>query len=87
MMPLFIKLLLCIMRIIVKEQYLQKIVAKSPLTMVKNPGLKKGLAKAARAGSSRSPLWKKGGIAFGPKPRDFGFEVPKKVRIAACVNL
>ena len=37
----------------------------------------------ARAGSSRSPLWKKGGITFGPKPRDFSFDVPKKVRIAA----
>jgi large subunit ribosomal protein L4 len=48
----------------------------------KKPWAQKGTGRA-RSGSSRSPLWKKGGITFGPKPRDFGFEVPKKVRIAA----
>jgi large subunit ribosomal protein L4 len=34
----------------------------------------------ARAGSRRSPTRIGGGSAFGPKPRDFGFKVPKKVR-------
>lgn len=48
----------------------------------KKPWAQKGTGRA-RAGSTRSPLFKKGGMSFGPKPRDFGFEVPKKVRIAA----
>jgi len=34
----------------------------------------------ARAGTRRSPIRIGGGVAFGPKPRDFGFKVPKKVR-------
>jgi len=34
----------------------------------------------ARAGSKRSPTRIGGGSAFGPKPRDFGFTVPKKVK-------
>ncbi len=34
----------------------------------------------ARAGSRRSPLRVGGGIAFGPKPRDHGYRVPKKLR-------
>lgn len=48
----------------------------------KKPWAQKGTGRA-RAGSSRSPLWKKGGIAFGPKPRDFSFDVPRKVKTAA----
>ncbi|MBI3315318.1 MAG: 50S ribosomal protein L4 [Candidatus Omnitrophica bacterium] len=48
----------------------------------KKPWAQKGTGRA-RAGSNRSPLWKKGGIVFGPKPRDFSFDVPRKVRIAA----
>src|SRR4051812_10831477 len=48
----------------------------------KKPHAQKGTGRA-RAGSSRSPLWKKGGITFGPQPRDFSVTVPKKVRIAA----
>lgn len=34
----------------------------------------------ARAGSTRSPLWLKGGVAHGPKPRDFSQKVNRKVR-------
>ena len=37
----------------------------------------------ARAGSRRSPLRVGGGVAFGPKPRDYGYKVPKKVRSLA----
>ena len=48
----------------------------------KKPWAQKGTGRA-RQGSSRSPLWKKGGIVFGPQPRDFGYSVPKKVRVAA----
>src|SRR5208283_415307 len=48
----------------------------------KKPWAQKGTGRA-RQGSTRSPLWKKGGITFGPKPRDFGYRVPKKVRDAA----
>lgn len=32
----------------------------------------------ARAGSVRSPLWRHGGIVFGPLPRDYGYTMPKK---------
>src|SRR5512135_3225104 len=34
----------------------------------------------ARAGSSRSPLWRGGGTVFGPQPRDYSYELPKKAR-------
>jgi large subunit ribosomal protein L4 len=34
----------------------------------------------ARSGSSRSPLWRGGGIVFGPQPRDYSYTLPKKAR-------
>ena len=37
----------------------------------------------ARAGSSRSPLWKGGGTIFGPQPRDYSYSLPKKAKKAA----
>ncbi len=48
----------------------------------KKPWRQKGTGRA-RAGSTRSPLWHKGGVVFGPHPRDFGYSVPKKIRTAA----
>jgi large subunit ribosomal protein L4 len=45
----------------------------------RKPYRQKGTGRA-RAGSIRSPLWRGGGVIFGPTPRDFGFSVPKKVR-------
>ncbi len=37
----------------------------------------------ARAGTSRSPLWKGGGVIFGPNPHDFHMKVNKKVKSLA----
>lgn len=48
----------------------------------KKPYRQKGTGRA-RAGTTRSPLWTGGGVIFGPKPRDYSYKVPKKVRKAA----
>jgi len=45
----------------------------------KKPWRQKGTGRA-RVGSTRSPLWRGGGVVFGPKPRDYSYSVPKKVR-------
>lgn len=37
----------------------------------------------ARHGGVRAPIFVKGGIAFGPKPRDFGMKLPQKMRTVA----
>lgn len=34
----------------------------------------------ARVGSARSPLWRGGARIFGPKPRDYGFKLPEKMK-------
>lgn len=45
----------------------------------KKPWKQKGRG-GARAGTSRSPLWVGGGTIFGPRPRDYRQDIPKKVR-------
>ncbi|MCX5907056.1 MAG: 50S ribosomal protein L4, partial [Deltaproteobacteria bacterium] len=48
----------------------------------KKPWKQKGTGRA-RAGHSRSPLWRGGGTVFGPQPRSYAFRLPRKVRRAA----
>jgi large subunit ribosomal protein L4 len=48
----------------------------------RKPWRQKGTGRA-RVGTIRSPLWRGGGVVFGPKPRSYSYKVPKKVRKAA----
>ena len=48
----------------------------------KKPWRQKGTGRA-RAGSFQSPLWRGGGVVFGPKPRDFRKKVSKQTRALA----
>ena len=51
------------------------------------PWRQKGTGRA-RQGSNRSPQWRGGGVALGPKPRSFAQKTPKKmVRLALCSAL
>ncbi len=43
------------------------------------PWRQKGTGRA-RAGTRKSPIWRGGGTTFGPKPRDYSYKLPKKVR-------
>ena len=43
------------------------------------PWRQKGTGRA-RAGTRTSPIWRGGGVTFGPKPRDYSYQLPKKVR-------
>ena len=45
----------------------------------KKPWKQKGTGRA-RAGLARSPIWRKGGVVFGPKPRDYSKNLPRGVR-------
>ena len=45
----------------------------------RKPWRQKGTGHA-RQGSTRSPQWRHGGVALGPKPRSYGFDINKKVR-------
>lgn len=40
----------------------------------------------ARAGSIRSPIWKGGGVSFGPKPRDYSYAIPRKAKKLALFS-
>lgn len=43
------------------------------------PWRQKGTGRA-RSGSRRSPIWRGGGVAFGPKPRDYSFKLNRKIK-------
>jgi large subunit ribosomal protein L4 len=51
----------------------------------KKPWRQKGTGRA-RSGTSRSPIWRGGGIVFGPHPRDYSFSIPKKIRKKAIIS-
>lgn len=46
------------------------------------PYKQKGTGRA-QVGSSRTPLWRKGGTVFGPQPRSYAYELPRKVKAGA----
>lgn len=48
----------------------------------RKPWRQKGTGRA-RVGSSRSPLWKGGGVTFGPRPHSFRKDLPKKMKVLA----
>src|SRR5271163_519083 len=53
----------------------------------RKPWRQKGTGRA-RAGSTRSPLWRHGGTIFGPQPRDYSYKMPKKAwRAALCLAI
>jgi large subunit ribosomal protein L4 len=51
----------------------------------RKPWRQKGTGRA-RVGSIRNPIWRHGGIAFGPKPRDYYIRLPKKVKRKALIE-
>ena len=51
----------------------------------KKPWRQKGTGRA-RHGSIRSPIWRKGGVVFGPKPRDYSTQFPKKKKLLALIS-
>jgi len=48
----------------------------------KKPWRQKGTGRA-RVGSSRTPLWRHGGTVFGPQPRSYAYDIPKKAERGA----
>ncbi|MEA1926959.1 MAG: 50S ribosomal protein L4 [Candidatus Auribacterota bacterium] len=52
----------------------------------RKPWRQKGTGRA-RAGSSSSPIWRGGGVIFGPQPRSFEISLPKKVKRKALRSI
>ena len=52
----------------------------------KKPFRQKGTGRA-RAGSTRSPLWRKGGVVFGPQARSYAYKIPRKKRRLAMKSV
>ena len=50
------------------------------------PWRQKGTGRA-RAGRRKSPLWRGGGVIFGPQPRDYSYHIPKKVKRLAMKSI
>jgi large subunit ribosomal protein L4 len=50
------------------------------------PWRQKGTGRA-RAGDKKSPVWVGGGTVFGPKPRDYGYKMPRKQKQLAMRSL
>ena len=48
----------------------------------RKPWRQKGSGRA-RVGEARNPLWRTGGVVFGPQPRDHGYRLPRKVALGA----
>jgi len=48
----------------------------------KKPWRQKGTGRA-RVGEIRNPLWRKGGTTFGPQPRSYAYQLPRKVELGA----
>jgi large subunit ribosomal protein L4 len=51
----------------------------------RKPWRQKGTGRA-RVGSTRSPLWRHGGVIFGPHPRDFSYPVPRKILVVSLIS-
>lgn len=51
----------------------------------RKPWRQKGTGRA-RQGSIRSPLWRKGGVVFGPLPKDYRRHLPKRMRRLALIS-
>ena len=51
----------------------------------KKPWRQKGTGRA-RAGSTRSPLWRHGGVIFGPHPRDYHYDMPDNIKRLALLS-
>jgi len=51
----------------------------------KKPYRQKGTGRA-RAGMRSSPIWRHGGVVFGPHPRDYHYAIPRKMKRTALVS-
>ncbi len=52
----------------------------------RKPWRQKGTGRA-RAGTIRSPIWVGGGVIFGPENRDYGYSIPRKMRLVALKSV